>query len=87
MRFGKNAREQEEVRVSGRDDGGGASAASRGEVQDKQPQDVRKEHSDSSTDLDNKSVNSEADAMYSNADSQDLNASFEKGKVEDTEGA
>jgi hypothetical protein len=36
--------------------------------------------------MDLKSVNSEADAMYSECDSEDLNASFEKGKG-DTEGA
>jgi hypothetical protein len=36
--------------------------------------------------FENKSHNSEADALYSECDSNDLNASFEKGKG-DTEGA
>jgi hypothetical protein len=73
--------------LNGRDDGGGASAASRGDIE-KQPQDKR-DHSDSSTDgggYENKSHNSEADALYSENDENCINASFDKGKG-DTEGA
>jgi len=55
---------------------------------EKQPQEKKQDHSDSSTDgefFENKSHNSEADALYSENDENDLNASFEKGKG-DTEG-
>ncbi len=87
-RFGKLQRQpSDDNQLNGRDDGGGASAASRGDIE-KQPQDKR-DHSDSSTDgggYENKSHNSEADALYSENDENDLNASFDKGKG-DTEGA
>lgn len=71
MRFGGKNQRVSSDDVQKLDDGGGASAASRGDIE-KQPQDVKKRNSDSSTDgedFENKSHNSEADALYSECDS------------------
>lgn len=82
LRFNKDRRLSSDEQAGKVSDGRGASAASLREVQ---PQDQELFEIDE-FDLENKSHNTEADDLYSEADEDDLNASFDKGQG-DTEGA